>query len=184
MKRLFLIILLTTLVFAGAAAQIGAQQLTAAELSFTFTRQSGTSSNQFAIWIENAQGQFIKTIYATRYTANGGWKRRASSLPVWVRKSGLSGLNNAQVEALTGATPRTGSHSYFWDGTDNRGTPVPAGDYVIFLEGTLRRENQVMYRAPIRLGRGPETPEVTVVYTGDSGVERTMIGNVTVRTLR
>lgn len=180
MKRgVVFFVLLTALSLIGAAAQQNA-----AELTFSFTRQSGAASNQFAVWIENSQGQFIKTLYAARYTANGGWRRRATSIPLWVSRSGLSGMTNAQVNAITGATPGTGNLTYTWDGTDSRGAAVPAGNYVIFLEGTLRWENQVLYRAEIRLGQGPAEAEVSVEYTGDPGQERAMIGGVAVRTLR
>jgi len=182
MKRLFFIVLFIALILTAAAAQ--QTQAPAAEITFTFTRQSGSASNQFAVWIENAQGQYVKTVYATRYTAGGGWKRRASSIPVWVKQSGLSGMTNAQVDALTGATPRAGALTYTWDGTDSRGAPVSAGDYVIILEGTLRWENQVYYRAPIRLGQGASAAQVSVEYVGDPGSERGMIGDVKVRTLR
>jgi len=179
MNRLIFVLILTSLVLTGVSAQQAA-----AELTFTFTRQTGSASNQFAVWIENSQGQFVKTLYATRYTANGGWRVRPSSIPIWVRKSGLSSLTGAQVDAITGATPRNGTLTYTWDGTDNRGAPVPAGNYTIILEGTLRWENQVLYRAPIRLGQGASVPEVSVEYTGDPGAERVMIANVRVRTLR
>jgi hypothetical protein len=181
MKRLYFIVLLITLILTGAAAQTSQP---AAELTFTFTRQTGAASNQIAVWIADAQGKYIKTVYAARYTADGGWKRRASSIPVWVKQSGLSDMTKAQVDALTGATPRTGALTYTWDGTDSRGAPVPAGNYVIVLEGTLRWENQVYYRAPIRLGQGPAAVQVSVEYVGDPGSERTMIGDVKVRTLR
>ena len=181
MNRLIFVLFLTSLALTGAAAQ---QASAAAELTFSFTRQSGAASNQFAVWIEDPQGQYVKTLYATRYTANGGWKVRPSSIPVWVRKSGLSSLTGAQVDAITGATPRNGNLTYTWDGTDSRGAAVSAGNYVIVLEGTLRWENQVQYRAQIRLGQGPAVPEVSVDYTGDPGTERVMIANVRVRTLR
>ena len=181
MKRLYFIVLLITLILTGAAAQTSQP---AAELTFTFTRQTGAASNQFAVWIEDAQGKYIKTIYAARYTADGGWKRRASSIPIWVKQSGLSDMTKAQVDALTGATPRTGALTYTWDGTDSRGAPVSAGNYVIILEGTLRWENQVYYRAPIRLGQGPAAAQVSVEYVGDPGSERAMIDDVKVRTLR
>jgi len=183
MKRLIFVLSLTSLVLTSIAAQ-QSQQAAAVELTFSFTRQSGSASNQFAVWIEDSQGQLIKTLYATRYTANGGWRVRPSSIPVWVRKSGLSALTRTQVDAITGATPRAGALTYTWDGTDSRGASVPAGNYVIFLEGTLRWENQVLYRAPIRLGQGAAVPEVSVEYTGDPGAERVMIANVRVRTLR
>ena len=180
MKRFFVFFALLTALFLTDAA---AQQA-AAELTFTFTRQSGAASNQFAVWIEDSGGRYIKTLYATRYTANGGWRNRATSIPVWVRQSGLSGMTSAQINVLTGATPRTGNLVYTWDGTDSRGAAVPNGDYIIFLEGTLRWDNQVLYRAQIRFGRGPADAEVSVEYTGDPGAERVMIGNVAVRTLR
>jgi hypothetical protein len=161
-----------------------AAQQAAAELRFTFTRQSGSASNQYAVWIEDSEGQYVKTLYATRWTANGGYRRRPTSIPIWVNRSGLSGMTRAQADAISGATPRTGTVSYTWDGTNSRGAPVPAGDYMLFLEGTLRWENQVLYRAPIRLGQGAAIAPVSGEYAGNSTAERSMIGNVSVRVLR
>jgi hypothetical protein len=169
----------------------GAQQKTpqssspaAAELSFYFTRTIGSASNQFAVWVEDSQERHMKTLYATKYTANGGWKRRETSIPIWVKKSGLASLTNAQVDAMTGATPKTGALTYTWDGTDSGGAAVPSGNYILFLEGALRGENQVLYRAPIRLGQGAADAEVAVEYTGDAGDDKKMIGDVKARTLR
>ncbi|MCL2763887.1 MAG: DUF2271 domain-containing protein [Treponema sp.] len=182
MKKLLFILMLTILSTAGIAAQ-----QPAAELTFTFTRQSGSASNQYAVWIEDAQGQFVKTLYAARWTANGGFSRRPTSIPLWVNKSGLSGMARAQVDAVSGVTPRTGTQNYTWDGTDSRGAAVPAGDYVLILEGTLRWENQVYYRAPIRLGSGASVPQISVEYTTgerDTTAERAMISDVRVRVLR
>jgi hypothetical protein len=180
MKQAFtFFVLFAVLSLAAAAAQTPA-----AELTFSFTRQSGAASNQFAVWIEDSQGQYIKTIYATRYTANGGWKQRETSIPQWVKKSSLSVMTKVQVDALTGATPRTGTLTYRWDGTDSKGAVLPVGNYVICLEGTLRWANQVLYRAPIRTGQGLASAEVSVVYTGTTETERSMITAVTARVLR
>ena len=175
MKKVFIGLLL--LIF-GISSVVAQQQ--AVEISFDYTRLSGRASNQFAVWVENAQGQYVKTLYATRWTARGGWSRRPTSIPIWVRRAGLSELTRAQIDAISGATPRTGVLVFVWDGTDRRGVAVPSGDYVIFLEGTLRWENQVLFSAPIRLGQGPSTPAVTVAYTGDAGDDRAMIRNVRV----
>ena len=180
-KSIVFCIIFTALALAGVSAQ---QTAPAAEISFRFTRLSGSASNQFAIWIEDASGGYVKTIYATRYTANGGWQRRETSLPLWVRQSNLAELNRGQIDVLTGATPQAGNLTYTWDGTDSRGAAVPAGDYVIVMEATLRWANQVYYRAPLRIGQGAATPQVSVEYVGDAGNDRAMIENVTVRTLR
>jgi hypothetical protein len=183
MKRYLFVFLLSITVLVCTGAQQKTSQA-AAELSFSFTRLSGSASNQFAVWVEDSQGRYIKTLYATKYTANGGWKRRETSIPVWVKKSGLSNLTNAQIDAITGATPRTGALTYTWDGTDSGGAAVPSGNYILFLEATLRWENQVLYRVPIRLGQGAAATEVTAEYKGDAGADKNMIADVKARTLR
>jgi hypothetical protein len=137
MKRFLFFIIFSITVLACTGSQQRVSEAVA-ELSFSYTRLSGSASNQFAVWVEDSQGRYIKTLYATKYTAIGGWKRRETSIPVWVKKSGLSNLTNAQIDAITGATPRTGALTYAWDGTDSSGAFVSPGNYILFLEGTLR----------------------------------------------
>jgi hypothetical protein len=94
-------------------------------------------------------------------------------------------MNSAQIDAITGATPRNGTLTYTWDGTDSNGAALPGGNYVIVLEATLRWENQAYYRAPITIGQGAAAANVGVEYIGvPPGKEHEMIGNVTARTLR
>jgi hypothetical protein len=149
------------------------------DISFDFNRQGGFSSNQFAVWIEDINGNYVKTLYATSFTAKGGWQRREQSLPRWVRQSNLAGKNNAQIDALTGPTPRGGPLRYSWDGTDIAGRPLPPGEYRASVEATLRSENQVLYTAMFRLGeRGQANAQAQ--YFGSGTRERNMIGPVTV----
>jgi len=170
--------LLFLTLFVGIGPAIFAQE-TRVEVSFDFTRQGGIASNQFVVWIEDAQGQYVRTLYATRWTAIGGWRRRESSIPQWVRQSGLAGRNQAHIDALAGPTPRTGTIRHVWDGRNYAGQPVPPGEYRVFVEASLRWENRVVYTAAIRLGetgRVNATPE----FFGDRTQERGMIGPVTV----
>ncbi|MCL2210087.1 MAG: DUF2271 domain-containing protein [Treponema sp.] len=185
------ILILTVLVLTGTLAQNALAQnvspKNAAEITFSFTRQSGSASNQFAVWIEDSSGQYVKTLYATRWTANGGWQRRSTAVPLWVKQFNLSEKPNEMLDVVSGATPRTGTLKYTWDGTNSRGAAVPAGDYVLILEGTIRWENLVYYRAPIRLGQGAANANVSVEYVSgdrDSDAERSMIGDVKVMVLR
>jgi len=154
-------------------------------ISFTFNRQSGTSSNQFAVWIEDSQGDFVTTLFATRYTATGGWQRRPLSIPLWVRQSGLSAMSRDDIDAFSGATPRAGAVSYRWDGRDRNGNLFPPGGYRIVLEATLRGENRVLYSAPFTMGSTSSAatvvdPEVTIEYFGSGTRERGMIEQVRV----
>ena len=155
----------------------------AVEISFSYNRMSGFSSNQFAVWIEEGNGKFVRTLFATKFTASGGWAKRAFSLPQWVGKSGLSGLNKKDVDAFSGATPRAGALSYRWDGTDSNGVRMAPGDYRIFLEATLREDSRVLYSASFTLGSGTGNPteaDIRSVYFGGRTFERTMIENVKV----
>jgi hypothetical protein len=154
-----------------------------AEISFVFNRQSGSSSNQYAVWVEDSSGNFIKTLYATRYTANGGWERRPQSIPLWVSRSGLSTMPKKDIDAITAATPRTGTQNYRWDGTDKNGNRLAAGEYRIFLEATLRGDNRVLYSASVTLGSGSGSnveAQVRTEYFGSGTSERRMIEGVRV----
>jgi hypothetical protein len=172
-------------VFMGlmAGAGVFAQSLSASrsvELSFTYTRQGGFGSNQFAVWITDAQGNHVKTLYATRFTASGGYAKRPQSIPDWVKQSGIASMSKTQVDALTGATPRTGSLRYRWDGTDQAGAAAPAGEYRVFLEASLRDQNRVLYSAPVQLGASSAPVELEPRYFGGDTKVRAMISGVKV----
>jgi hypothetical protein len=173
----------------NAAQPPDADNLSSVTVTLDFFRQSGYASNQFAVWIES-ESQLVKTLYATRYTANGGYKQRPDSIPDWVSKSGLSEMTKAQVDAVTSATPKSGSVSYIWDLTDRNGEPVPPGEYTFVVEGSLRWKNRVVYSGVIDTGGEAVTvqAEAEYFYEGSDGQaaltadspENTMITNVSV----
>ena len=156
-----------------------AQEESVLEVSFDFVRQRGFASNQFAVWIEDAEGRYVRTLYATRWTAAGGWQRRETSIPQWVSRSGLAGRDRAHVDALAGPTPQSGTLTYLWDGKDYDGRAVPAGEFRVFVEGTLRWENQVLYTAIVRLDEAGRVNAAREFF-GDGDLERDMVGPVTV----
>ena len=63
------------------------------------------ASSQYAIWIEDAAGRLVRTLYATSSTAKGGYEYRKDALPLWVSKAKPQTIPSAQVDAITGATP-------------------------------------------------------------------------------
>ena len=179
-KLLFFAVFCLLFSWTHLAAQSSAA---AAEISFSFNRMSGFSSNQFAVWIEDGKGNVVKTLYATKFAASGGWAKRASAIPFWVTKSGLPDMSKKDIDAFTGATPKAGELSYRWDGTDNNGVRMASGDYRVFLEATLREESRVLYSASFTLGTGTGSPaeaDVKSAYFGSRTYERKMIENVKV----
>lgn len=148
------------------------------DISFQFTRQNGWATNQYAVWIEDANGNVIKTLFVPKFTGKGGWEKREDTVSEWVKRSNVAGMPKEELSAITGATPRTGDLVYTWDLTDKNGSPVPAGRYTFFVEGTLRWKNRVLWSGSVDVGGKPNQADAQAVFTGDSDKERAMITGV------
>jgi hypothetical protein len=161
MRKLILTAALASFLVSGCAGSESADIKTRegaprVVISFNYKKQSGYASNQFAIWIEDLSGEMVKTLYATRFTAKGGYKTRPESLRIWAEKFGLASKGKKEVDAITGATPESGELSYIWDLTDERGNPAPAGDYRFVAEGSLRWSSRVIHTGEITVGGDTE----------------------------
>jgi hypothetical protein len=109
-------------------------------------------------------GNYINTLYATGFTANGGYENRPDAIPAWVAKSQLAGMADDEVDSISGATPKAGPLSYAWDLTDAEGNTVPSADYRFFVEGSLRWKNRALYSGVITVGDAPATVEADAEY--------------------
>ncbi|MDO4563967.1 MAG: DUF2271 domain-containing protein [Clostridia bacterium] len=144
-----------------------------------FTRAGTMASNQYAVWIEDADGALVKTLYVSSFTADGGYARRAESLPTWVSKANPAEMEAAAVDAVTSATPQSGLQSHSWDGTNENGDAMPSGEYHVFVEGTLYWTSSVLYSGSFEWGGDTATVEMTPVYTEeDNETNKDMITQV------
>ena len=136
------------------------------DISFKF-RRGGIASSQYAIWIEDETGRLVRTLYATSFTAKGGYEYRKDAVPVWVSKAKPQTLSSAQIDAITGATPQNGVLTYQWDGTDDNGNRVSPGKYIFFIEGTLYWESRVIYTGELDWGGSEQSsiPMKTQYFT-------------------
>jgi tetratricopeptide (TPR) repeat protein len=82
---------------------------------------------QTAVWIEDADGNFIKTIYVSGFS--GYAKEKQINLPIWSSSSQF-----ADVDGVTAASIDLGHHVYVWDLKDHSGKKVPSGEYVVKVE--------------------------------------------------
>lgn len=159
------------------------------DITFQYEKQSGYATNQFAVWIEDGAGNLVRTLYATKFTATGGYQNRPDALYRWVEKAGLASMESSAVDAITSATPAAGQLSYTWDLKDVNGNEVPAGDYGFFVEGSLRGRNSVLYSGTITVGDAAVTAEAAATYSFEATAdyealteeapETAMIGPVT-----
>ena len=89
MKKTLLLLMTCSLAFLAACGQPVAKEDQSAQnglmtISFDYMAQDGYASNQFAVWVENTDGAVVKTLYATRFAAKGGFEKRPDAIPLWV----------------------------------------------------------------------------------------------------
>lgn len=148
------------------------------DITFDYQR-GGIASSQYAIWVEDAIGKPVRTLFVTRFTATRGFSERPDAVPTWVARANPAQMTPDQVDAVSGATPSNGRLHYIWDGKDDQGKTVSAGTYTVFLEGTLYWNTRVLYSAQVQWG-GPSSASlpVKVHKTGTSDRNKDMLDNV------
>ncbi len=165
---------------AVSADDMGKKISPSVEISFPYVRQDGIASNQFAVWVENANGQFIKTLYVTSYTGKGGYAVRKDCVPTWVKRSKAVHTPRTELDAVSGATPASGTLTYIWDCKGKDGGNVAPGKYKIFVEGTLRWKSRVLYTASITVGKNADSARAQPQYSVKSDSHSNMLGTVLV----
>lgn len=185
-KNVFVIailIIVTLLVGCESKEQTTQQQTVKSgkmiEMSISFHKQMRASSNQFAVWLENTEGEIVRTFFVTEFTANGGYIKREDSLPLWTEKSNVKEMESNQVDAIANATPKTGDLKYAWDCVDDKGEILPNGEYNFFVEGTIFKKGRVVYSGMITIGDTAQTVVATPEYMTEKSKNSDMISNVT-----
>jgi hypothetical protein len=160
-------------------------------VTFEYSKQSGSASNQYAVWVEDKDGNYINTLYATKWTATGGYLTRPDSLITWVERSSINTMPDYYIDAISGATPSSsGSQSYTWNLKDINGETVSPGKYTVFVEGTLLWSNYILYTGVISIGDDSCSAQVEAEYIyeasdkqaalNSNSTENMMISGITV----
>lgn len=84
---------------------------------------------QTAVWIEDPQGRYVKTVYVSGFS--GFVKEKQVVLPDWAKKSKFEG-----AEAVTGASIDVGQYHFVWDCTNPNGKRVKTGEYTVHIEAS------------------------------------------------
>lgn len=159
-------------------------------IRFDYAQQSGEATNQYAVWIEDTNGNVVKPIFVTNFTGNGGWGNTPETLPDWVNRVVLgttvdtmsgSTMQARTTDALSGSTPQSGKLEYIWDRTDTNGNIVPNGTYIFFVEASFRWENRVLFAGIIELDGDSFSVQASPEYFGTDRTAHKMIQNVTAR---
>jgi tetratricopeptide (TPR) repeat protein len=82
---------------------------------------------QSAVWIEDKNGNFVKTVYVSGFS--GYAKEKQANLSDWADASKFR-----DTDAVTAASIDVGHHVYVWNLKDYQGKSVKAGEYVVKIE--------------------------------------------------
>ena len=137
-------------------------------------------SNQVAIWVEDASGKFVRTLFVTEFTSKGGYIRRPSSLKTWVEKSNWKAATENEIDALSSATPKAGVQKIVWDCKDAKGKALTSGTYTICMEGNLRSGKMMYAKALVNLGKGYQKVSATLSFIPEEGKAEPLFENVIV----
>jgi hypothetical protein len=179
---------LTALLFAAGitfAKAASSEDIAGIEISFIYQRGTTIASNQLAVWVENEEGEVVKTLLVTDFTAGRrGYRNRAMSLPVWVAAADPESMTDEEIDMVSGATPGQGELVYFWDFTNQLGERVPDGVYTVHVEGTFYWESDVLYSMVIDITNPELEIPVEMERTApDTHENENMISDVTIRAI-
>jgi hypothetical protein len=134
-------------------------------ITYTWTRIKSFGSNQIAVWIEDIKGNHVCTLFATRFTAKGGYAKRSVSLSEWSSKFNLKEASEKEVDAITGATPKSGVQTLVWNGKDKSGKVVPSGTYIVRMEANIHDADKMFFNGKIAIGGNDQKTEGEITYS-------------------
>lgn len=108
-----------------------------------------------AIWLETPERKSVSTLalwYQVKgKSGEGNGDKWLKDLRQWWRKTGRSAGD--EIDAVTSATRKPNSYQLKWNGLDNKGETVPAGEYAINFEASREDGGREFLRQKIIIGK-------------------------------
>ncbi|WP_028982898.1 DUF2271 domain-containing protein [Sporolactobacillus terrae] len=133
-------------------------------ISYRLSHLDQLASNQIAFWIEDENGNYVKTLRASSFTAGGGYKMRPESLPEWRKSADWAHASQAEINQVKLPEQSAGSHTVYWDCTDAAGKAVKSGTYIYKAEGNIYWQNRVVFTGKITIGKKNADTAAQAVY--------------------
>ena len=128
--------LLFSLIFISVFSVSYAQTTGELQVITTTSEANGNYApkNILAIWVEDGQGNFIKTLMA--YASN-----KKTYLNIWQASTAAAGTEFNTADAISGATRTShNTRTCSWDATDYNGNMMPDGEYFLWMELTDKHQ--------------------------------------------
>jgi len=104
-------------------------------------------SYQTVIWLENADSQFVKSVFVSDWLAYGGYAyQRYTICPSWNSKANWQDVSMEEFDAATGATPKIGQNSTNFGFKENE---LESGTYICNIETHITANYNIRYSGEI-----------------------------------
>ena len=144
---------------------------------------------QFSVWLEDSNGNFIRTLYVTERASHKSWimspkEGRPESLPVWYHaskhessKTKKHNDNDTQLDAVTSATPKGGiifnaeieDKEYLIKAEFN--TSFDYNDFYTKKNSGVNGQPSVIYSAKIPADFNKESDEIKLSFEGCGSID-------------
>jgi hypothetical protein len=118
-------------------------------------------SYQVAIWLEDEEGKYVKTLFLSEYLSAGGYSLD-NVCPDWVKQTQWDKAPESEVDAVTAPTPKIGNSTLKFDGL-KRG--IAPGKYRFCLQVHLVGKLNVLHRGNITVGGEAAEAATQVFFT-------------------
>ena len=146
-KLIFLILSLT--VFFLACDDGGVKPLQGfLEISYQLEKAQGVQpSYQTAIWLENEQGELVRSLLVSEYLSYGGYND-STICPDWSKLANWSKVSPEEFDAVTAATPGIGNNVLK---VDCRKANLLPGKYIYCVQVHILENYNMLYEGEIML---------------------------------
>jgi thiamine biosynthesis lipoprotein len=112
-----------------------------------------------AIWVENKDGFPIRNLTLWVSMGGSGPFQWLPDLKRWYKadQARKEVENKDLVFTMARPTRPPGKYKVIWDGKDDHGKPVPAGEYTLFIDAAREHGTYQSIRKPLTLGDKPRT---------------------------
>ena len=148
---------------------------------------------QCAVWLEDTDGNYVRTLYVTRRVSKRSWifapaKGRPEALPVWSHAAnhdgGKSMADNGELDAVTSATPNadivftaeTGDKEYIIKAEFN--TSFDYNDFYAKKNSRINGQPSVVYEAKIPQGMNGEIRVLLAGCGSETGSDGKISGDI------
>ena len=121
-----------------------------------------------AIWLEDADGKMVRTLYVSQELSDTAYKV-GRACPDWVKQANWSTVSKDEVAAVTAPTPNVGAGEFTFDLS---ALGIAPGTYGFRFQMHVTDEYNVLYRGQFTVG-GPATDVKLETVSGPGKLDTT-----------